>query len=102
MPNRPSGLITGASSGIGAVYVDGFAIGGHDLVSVTEASDLALVESRLRDEPRVGILVNSAGRSASGGFIDQSADDVNSIVNLNAMAVLRTGARSRATIRGSW
>jgi short-subunit dehydrogenase len=118
MTNRPSVLITGASTGIGAVYADRFARRGHDLVLVardrarmeklaerlrretgvtvdvlradlTDARDLALVEARLRDDRRIGILVNNAGMSAAGGFLDQSADDVTRIVNLNATALLR-------------
>jgi len=118
MTTKPSVLITGASSGIGAVYVDRFARRGHDLVLVardrarmeklgdrlrretgvtvnvlqadlTDARDLALVEGRLRDDSRIGILVNNAGINAAGGFLDQSADDVTRIVNLNAMALLR-------------
>ena len=118
MTITPSVLITGASSGIGAVYADRFARRGHDLVLVardrarmeqladrlrretgvtidvhqadlTDARDLALVEARLRDDRRIGILVNNAGMSAAGGFLDQSADDVTKIVNLNAMALLR-------------
>jgi uncharacterized protein len=115
---KPSVLITGASSGIGAVYADRFACRGHTLLLVardrtrmekladrlrrengvtvdviqadlTEPRDLARIEAVLRDDPRIGILVNNAGRSAAGGFLDQSADDVTSIVNLNATAVLR-------------
>jgi len=118
MTTTPAVLITGASSGIGAVYADRFARRGHDLVLVardrarmekladrlrqetgvtvdvlqadlTDAGDLAQVEARLRDDRRIGILVNNAGMSAAGGFLDQSADDVTRILNLNATAVLR-------------
>jgi uncharacterized protein len=118
MTITPSVLITGASSGIGAVYADRFARRGHNLVLVardrarmekladrlrretgvavevlqadlTDSDDLALLEARLRDDSRIGILVNNAGMSAAGGFLDQSASDVAKIVNLNAMAVLR-------------
>src|SRR6266849_10189438 len=118
MPTKPSVLITGASTGIGAVYADRFAKRGHDLVLVardrvrmealadrlrrengvrvdilradlTDARDLAQVEARLREDTRIGILVNNAGMSAAGGFVDQSADDVARIVNLNAMAVMQ-------------
>jgi uncharacterized protein len=118
MTITPSVLITGASSGIGAVYADRFARRGHNLVLVardsgrmqkladrlrkdtgvtvdvlradlTDDGDLALVEARLRDDSRIGILVNNAGMSAAGGFLDQSADDVTKILNLNGMALLR-------------
>ena len=118
MTITPSVLITGASSGIGAVYADRFARRGHDLVLVardrarmekladrlrretgvtidvlqadlTEPRDLAQVEARVRDDSRIGILVNNAGMSAAGGFLDQSADDVTRIVKLNATALLR-------------
>src|SRR6266852_4158446 len=56
---------------------------------LTDARDLAQVEARLRDDTRIGILVNNAGMAAAGGFVDQSADDVARIVSLNAMAVMR-------------
>ena len=49
MPLKPSVLITGASSGIGAVYADRFARRGHDLVLV--ARDRARIK-KLGDRPR--------------------------------------------------
>ena len=93
MTTHPSVLITGASTGIGAVYADRFAKRGHDLVLVardrarmealaerlrretgvkidilqadlTDAAALAQVEARLRDDARIGVLVNNAGASA--------------------------------------
>jgi short-subunit dehydrogenase len=118
MTTKPSVLITGASTGIGAVYADRFARRGHDLVLVardrsrmeeladrlrretgvavevlradlTDTQDLNQMETRLREDNRIGILVNNAGMSAAGGFLDQSTDDVTRIVNLNSMALLR-------------
>ena len=118
MPNKPSVLITGASTGIGAVYADRFARRGHDLVLVardrarmetlgdrlrretgvavdilradlTDPHDLAQVEGRLREDHRIGILVNNAGTAPAGGFVDQSPDDVARIVSLNATAPAR-------------
>lgn len=111
-------LITGASSGIGAVYADRFARRGHDLVLVardqtrlealagrlrreagvavevvkadlTNAGDLAGVEERVRTDGRIGVLVNNAGASLPGGFLDQSADQVANLITLNATAPTR-------------
>lgn len=118
MNTRPTVLITGASTGIGAVYADRFAQRGHDLVLVardlarlealatrmrrehdvavdviaadlTQAGDLATIESRLRDDARIGILVNNAGAALSGQFIDQSTDKVAQLVALNTTALVR-------------
>ena len=137
MSNKSSVLITGASTGIVAVYADRFAKRGHDLVLVardrarmetladrlrretgvsidileadlTKPDDLARVEARLRDDHRIGILVNNAGTAPAGGFVNQSPDDVARIVNLNATALARRrGAVTlrltiRATSSGLW
>jgi short-subunit dehydrogenase len=56
MTAKPSVLITGASTGIGAVYADRFARRGHDLVLV--ARDRARMEAlaeRLRRETGVAV-----------------------------------------------
>lgn len=114
----PSVLITGASTGIGAAYAERFARRGHDLVLVarntarmealadrlrretgvaidiiqadlTRPGDLAAVETRLRDDVRIGVLVNNAGTAIGGSFIEQSTDDVARLVALNTTAPLR-------------
>lgn len=113
-----SALVTGASSGIGAVYADRFAKRGHDLVLVardharmealaerlrretgvavdilqadlTDAGELAQVEERLRADTRIGILINNAGASVASSFIDQSPDEVAKIISLNTTALTR-------------
>lgn len=118
MPTRPTVLITGASTGIGAVYAARFAQRGHDLVLVardharldtlaaglraeynvnvevlqadlTQLSDLQTVEARLRDDARIGILINNAGAAQSGTFIEQSTDSVAQLVALNTTALVR-------------
>jgi short-subunit dehydrogenase len=118
MSTRPAVLITGASTGIGAVYAERFAQRGHDLVLVardqarldalaarlrsehgvtidvipadlTQLGDLTTVETRLRDDARIGILVNNAGAALSGSFIDQSTDSVAQLVALNTTALVR-------------
>lgn len=121
MNAHPTVLITGASSGIGAVYAERFARRGHDLVLVardqarlealaarlhqetgvevqtlpadlTQRDDLAAVEARLRDDARIGILINNAGIAQSGGFVDQSADSIERLVTLNITALTRLAA----------
>jgi short-subunit dehydrogenase len=118
MTTIPSVLVTGASTGIGAAYAERFARRGHDLVLVardtarmealaarlrqqngvaidiiqadlTKADELATVETRLRDDARIGILVNNAGTAIGGSFIEQSTDDVARLVALNTTALLR-------------
>ncbi|WP_339069392.1 SDR family oxidoreductase [Pseudomonas idahonensis] len=118
MSTRPTVLITGASTGIGAVYAERFAQRGHDLVLVardqarldtlaarlrsehevavevmkadlTQLSDLTTVEARLRDDARIGILINNAGAALSGGFIEQSTDSVAQLIALNTTALVR-------------
>lgn len=115
---KPTILITGASTGIGATYADRFARRGHDLVLVardevrmkaladqlrsetgvaidilpadlTRADELAGVEARLRDDDRIGILVNNAGAGLGGRFIDQSADAITQLIALNTTSVVR-------------
>ncbi len=118
MTAKPTVLITGASSGIGAIYADRFARRGHDLVLVardqarmealagplrtetgvtidivradlTAPADLAVVEARLRDDTSIGVLVNNAGTALGGGFVQQSTDDVARLLALNTTAPLR-------------
>ncbi|WP_265270905.1 SDR family NAD(P)-dependent oxidoreductase [Nostoc sp. KVJ3] len=111
-------LVTGASSGIGAVYADRFAKRGYDLVLVardrtrmealaerlrretgvavdilqadlTDAGELAQVEERLRSDAHISILLNNAGVSTASSFADQSPDEVAKIINLNITALTR-------------
>ena len=118
MTARPSVLITGASSGIGATYADRFARRGHDLVLVardkarlealaarlrqetgvavdilqadlTQPDELTVVEKRLRDDARIGVLINNAGMSVGGKFVEQATDDVARLVALNTTALVR-------------
>jgi short-subunit dehydrogenase len=118
----PTVLITGASTGIGAVYADRFARRGHDLVLVardqgrletlaarlrketgvavdllpadlTVTTDLERVETRLRSDDRIGILVNNAGAAAEGGLTKPDLDAMERLIRLNVTAVsLLSGA----------
>ena len=118
MTALPTVLITGASTGIGAAYAERFARRGHDLVLVardkarlqalgarlhkengaeidiiqadlTKADELAGVEKRLRDDGRIEILVNNAGVSLSGSFIEQATEDVSQMLAINTTALVR-------------
>jgi short-subunit dehydrogenase len=118
MSTRSSVLITGASTGIGATYAERFARRGHDLVLVArdkarldtlatrlrqecsvsvdviqadliKSGDLSIVEARLRDDDRIGILVNNAGAAQSGSFIEQTAEANERLIALNTTALVR-------------
>ncbi len=117
-PARATALITGASSGIGAAYADRFARRGHDLVLVardaarlealatrlraetgvaievlpadlTDPAALARVEARLREDSRIGLLVNNAGAALPGGLAEQDTDKLEWLIRLNVLAPAR-------------
>ncbi|MEA9588361.1 SDR family oxidoreductase [Xanthomonas sp. WHRI 10064A] len=127
MTTRPTVLITGASSGIGAVYAQRFAQRGHALVLVardkqrlealaahlrdahgvtvdvlqadlTSHSELEAVEARLRDDSQIEILINNAGIAQSGGFLDQDAASIERLVALNTTAPTRLAAAVAARL----
>jgi uncharacterized protein len=112
----PTVLITGASTGIGATYADRFARRGHNLVLVardkarldalatrlrsearvdvevvvadlTVQADLERIETRLREDDRIGILVNNAGAAAEGTFTKPDLEAFDRIIRLNVTAV---------------
>lgn len=116
MTDISSVLITGASTGIGAVYADRFARRGHNLILVardvarmealagrlraeygvavdilpadlTQRADVQAVAQRLRDDENITVLVNNAGMSLSGSFASQEAVDIDRLIALNLSAV---------------
>jgi short-subunit dehydrogenase len=111
-------LITGASTGIGAVYADRLAKRGYDLILVardivklekvaneiqtshhvkveiisadlTVRTDLARIEARLRSDNNITLLLNNAGLGAVTKLADSSLDDLETMINLNVMALTR-------------
>ncbi|WP_322003795.1 SDR family NAD(P)-dependent oxidoreductase [Paraburkholderia tropica] len=111
-------LITGASSGIGAVYADRLARRGYDLVlvarnaerlntlaerirvdtgrSVTTVAadlvnpvDLRRVEQILRDDNGITVLVNNAGIGGAAPLLDSEVDTMETMIDLNVTALTR-------------
>jgi uncharacterized protein len=111
-------LISGASSGIGAIYADRLAHRGYDLVLVarnrqrleivstqiarrtgrkievlaadlTEPTDLAMVEQVLRTNSRITMLVNNAGIGATAPLLSCEGDKMSQMIALNVGAIMR-------------
>lgn len=118
-------LITGASSGIGAVYADRLARRGHDLILVardrikldavarrlraetgvtveiviadlTQRTDLAAVEARLRSDESIGLLVNNAGVAVIGAMVDSDPDALEAMLQINAVTPTRLALAAAA------
>ncbi len=118
LTHLPTVLVTGASSGIGAVYADRFARRGHNLVLVardkarmetlatrlraatgvsidilaadlTDIAELGTVEKRLREDDNIGILINNAGAAAPGSVKNPYLEAFARLIRLNVTAVSR-------------
>jgi short-subunit dehydrogenase len=120
MDTQPKGLavITGASSGIGAIYADRLARRGYDLLLVarnrdrmdalakrlaadtqrdveilasdlTDTNDLARLERFLRENSRIALLVNNAGLGATAPLLKSNVADMSRMIALNVEALTR-------------
>jgi uncharacterized protein len=131
MANNPKGtaLVTGASTGIGAVYADRLAHRGHDLILVARdearmeaiakrlrsetgrsvevlPADLSLdtgvakIESRLSSDATITVLVNNAGVSLNGGLLENGTAELAKLIAVNITApTLLAAAAGRAFVQ---
>ena len=116
--NKGTGLITGASSGMGAIYADRLARRGYDLILVarnrnrlaalaqrlknqtgrsvetiaadlSDKVDLARIEATLRTNASITLLVNNAGVGATAPLLDSDVEKMDEMIRLNVGALTR-------------
>jgi short-subunit dehydrogenase len=116
--SKGTALITGASSGIGAVYADRLARRGYDLIIVarsrgkldrlaarltnetkrsvevltadlSDKGDLARVEQTLKQDATITLLVNNAGFGTFAPLLDSEVNKMDEMISLNIGALTR-------------
>ncbi|WP_175252926.1 SDR family oxidoreductase [Pseudomonas sp. BMW13] len=117
-PNAGTALITGASSGIGAIYADRLARRGYDLILVARNRDrlntlanritnetrrvvevldadlgdqrsLAKVEAKLKEDASITLLVNNAGIGTHTPLLQSDVEQMTRMIDLNVTALTR-------------
>ena len=115
---KGTALITGASTGIGAIYADRLAKRGYDLILVARNADrlkalaarlsaetgrsvntiaadlndraaLSKIESVLRDDKSITVLVNNAGVGSVASVLNGDVDEMEAMIGLNITALTR-------------
>jgi short-subunit dehydrogenase len=124
--SQGSALITGASSGIGAIYAERLASRGYDLLLVardeqrlqaaasklrmehgvqvevlkadlTHKDDVLKVEQRLRSDSTISLLVNNAGVATEGLLANADMEQLERLIQLNITAVTRLASAAAAS-----
>ncbi|GLK85461.1 SDR family NAD(P)-dependent oxidoreductase [Ancylobacter defluvii] len=118
MSEMGTAVVTGASSGIGAIYADRLATRGHDVILVarnadrlaqqadrlakrhgvktrviaadlTSPAELRQVEQALKADPSITMLVNNAGFGGAGDLLQSDVDRMEEMIAVNVTAVMR-------------
>ncbi|QJC78469.1 SDR family NAD(P)-dependent oxidoreductase [Pseudomonas umsongensis] len=124
--SQGTALVTGASSGIGAVYAQRLAARGFDLLLVardqerleaaasalrdahgvqvevlkadlTQKDDVLKLEQRLRSDSSISLLLNNAGIAADGLLANADLDQLERMIQLNITAVTRLASAAAAS-----
>lgn len=119
--SQGAALITGASTGIGAVYADRLAKRGYDLIlaardesrlnalaerlrgetgvkvevikaDLTNKADLVKIEQRLATDTTITTLVNNAGVAGANDFVGSDPEAFEKMIQLNVTSVTRLAA----------
>lgn len=117
-PSKGTAVITGASTGIGAIYASRLAHMGYDLiiiarnhhrlnqmasritadtarnvevlaVDLADAQQLSVLEQKLRDDASITLLVNNAGVGTHTPLLSSDVDQMQAMINLNVVALTR-------------
>jgi short-subunit dehydrogenase len=124
--SQGTALVTGASSGIGAIYAERLAARGFDLLLVardeqrleaaasklraeygaqvevlkadlTQKDDVLKLEQRLRSDSSISLLLNNAGVAADGLLANADMDQLERLIQLNVTTVTRLASAAAAS-----
>ena len=124
--SQGTALVTGASSGIGAIYAERLAARGFDLLLVarderrleaaatklraehsvqvevlkadlTQKNDVLKIEQRLRSDSSISLLLNNAGVAADGLLANADMEQLENLIQLNVTTVTRLASAAAAS-----
>ena len=124
--SQGTALVTGASSGIGAIYAERLAARGFDLLLVarderrleaaatnlraehgvqvevlkadlTQKDDVLKIEQRLRSDSSISLLLNNAGVAADGLLANADMEQLENLIQLNVTTVTRLASAAAAS-----